>query len=654
MSALVAADFDNDGHSEMLVVTTRHTDSVRDSTSFILSCRPSDILWRSPTTGSVFSSPVIADVSGDGRPDVVVASRDTRVYALSGDDGHPLWSQPTEGVIEAFLAVGDLDGDGVDEVVTGSDSGGVYAYRGGDGNLLWPPFRTGGLVFARSALADFDGDGKNDVACASKDGFLYRLKGTDGRLIGAPLHVEGNLGFRSSPRLVDLDGDPVKDLVIGTLDGRLCGFSGTGGPPLWTVPIAVDGATDLQREVRSSANLADFDGDQVQDFVIGGADGVLYAVKGGQAPSVLWRFPTDNIKINSSPAVADLDGDGVKDVVVGGQEDEMSGRGCWVYAISGAKGTLHWKYRTGGGTWSSPLLRDVDADGIDDVLIGSSDRHLYVLSGRDGALLVRFALDGRVYSSPSMADVNGDGVPEVVVGSHDNHVYALSLSRERIEARKRVPPLRRAREDLAAGAAEAVMTVPAEPTRGLRELHFASAKAFLQRGRHASAAVELRLAALGGLRSGELGALHLLCALSTAGRLDDGLVHACVLTDPIGFLLVLTTPAELRDAVDDGSVRAALEPVLAQGFVPAHRNAALADGVLRLLLDRPRTAHPKPETDPVRADYLRTLRTLSAILAGAQDVDLAGSRTVAGERFASCWVEDAPKIRERLRLPTAD
>src|SRR3989442_220630 len=71
----------------------------------------------------VHSSPAVADLDGDGRPEIVVATHPGLLYVLRFD-GHSLsvapgWPRAVGAHIGSSPAVGDLDGDGTPEIVIG-------------------------------------------------------------------------------------------------------------------------------------------------------------------------------------------------------------------------------------------------------------------------------------------------------------------------------------------------------------------------------------------------------------------------------------------------------------------------------------------------------------------------------------------------------
>lgn len=77
----------------------------------------------------VFSDPAIADVSGDGIPEVVIGSGLYLLHAF-GEDGNDKEGFPkfTGGWIEATPTIGDIDGDGTNEVAAVTREGWVFVW----------------------------------------------------------------------------------------------------------------------------------------------------------------------------------------------------------------------------------------------------------------------------------------------------------------------------------------------------------------------------------------------------------------------------------------------------------------------------------------------------------------------------------------------
>lgn len=85
-----------------------------------------------PLQGLAFlSAPAIADISGDGRPDVLLATDSAALHGFDGVTGRPVpdWPKATGGWSLWTPAVGDLDGDGQVEVVAGLREGYLRAWH---------------------------------------------------------------------------------------------------------------------------------------------------------------------------------------------------------------------------------------------------------------------------------------------------------------------------------------------------------------------------------------------------------------------------------------------------------------------------------------------------------------------------------------------
>eukprot|EP00727_Mastigamoeba_balamuthi_P001360 m51a1_g11220 hypothetical protein (1167) ;mRNA; f:33014-36895 len=475
---------------------------------------------------------VVADVGSGGRPLLVLGRRSfPRVVGATSSGVVTMVGDARDDDDGAAVAgVGDVNGDSVGDLLVLSTrwwpSRRMVAHLLFGSAAKWGPAvdlaasgvalhgaeHDGRDAVSGSALGDINGDGVGDlVICQSHQCFVvYGKRGTWPRSIelaewNGPrqgFRVRGGCGGASAgstfvPAGGDINGDSVSDFVVAhAVDG------GPGACNVLFGGLQRSGVVDVDRETQSGSGIAllsaqqskglgqsvscagDFDGDAIDDFLVGspggrnpGHGGGAYLVHG--APEELsanpvgssMRFWCSSTGAHCGSSVAgggDVNGDGLADAVV--TTDSGLGGVYVVYGSRGWRGSnasleLESLNQSAGcfiageaGGWANTSISaagDFNGDALGDVVVGvPSIGKAYVVLGRSGGLQPGLALsqlsgaDGvRVTArectgcllgtSVASVDINDDDLADIAIGTPGSGAGAGSLfvlfgTRERI------------------------------------------------------------------------------------------------------------------------------------------------------------------------------------------------------------------------------
>src|SRR5438477_263594 len=200
------------------------------------------------------SSPAVGDITGAGVADVTVGALGLQSWSWDVNGRlNPGWPFYTDDTVFATPALADLSGDGTTEVVMGGDAspGGVFRpnHRGGvvravrgDGRLLWR-FTSDEIVRSSPAVGDLDGHHGQSIVFGTGNYWVSQPGGASDYDRVTALDTAGrsrwsrHLGGETlgAPALADVAGTGQRDVVIGTADGPSGGrvwVLGPDGAPL--------------------------------------------------------------------------------------------------------------------------------------------------------------------------------------------------------------------------------------------------------------------------------------------------------------------------------------------------------------------------------------------------------------------------------------
>jgi len=347
---------------------------------------------------------------------------------------YPVGSYPSS------VFVADLDGDGdPDLAVTNEYSNSVSILKNnGDGTFNSSvDYGTGNQprsIFA----ADFDGDGDQDLAVANSNEYLdssisFLKNNGDGTF---DAKVDYSLGTApSSVFASDLDKDGDLDLVVTTMwdtsSGGLTVLKNNGDGTFPTKSIYNSGV------FQNSAFVSDFDRDGAPDVVVlSSASELNTTLSQGSDYATVWLNNGDGTLAFSgayyylgyglSIFASDLDGDGDQDLAVG----DRFNFNVSIFKNNG-KGTFacdNVKYEGGFGVFAS----DLDGDGDFDLATGGFN---VLLNSGDGTFVS--VVDSLAFGgSPFLSDLDGDGDRDLVVRNAGNNTVIVLKNLSNVSTKK--------------------------------------------------------------------------------------------------------------------------------------------------------------------------------------------------------------------------
>jgi hypothetical protein len=484
-SSIAVADVNGDGKPDLLVAHQCDTAPSCSNSVFTVLLGNGDGTFQVPqgyTSGGWYPTAIaVADVNRDGKPDVVIANQcpasgtcDSSIIAvlLGIGDGsfHPAVVYTSGGANANSVAVADLNGDGKPDVIVANENTaanntiGIVGVLLGNGDGSFQSvvaYGSGGSFAASVAVADVNADGRPDLVLANfcvagasicggaSAGAVGVLLGNGNGTFQTAVSYESGGEGAYSIAAADVNGDGRPDLLVanecaiaGCGDGTVAALLGRGDgsflPPTTTYDSGGSRALSLL--------VNDVNGDGKPDLLVvnqcvggcaNGAVGVLLGNGDGT-----FRGATTYTSAgwaNVSLALADVNGDGKPDLLVANEcptSDCTNTNGSVGVLLGNGDGTFQTAatYASGGFEAVSVAVSDLNGDGKLDLLVANSCATNDCTTGLVSVLLgngdgtfqsaVSYNSGGTYAESIAVTDVNSDGKPDVLV----SHYYAYGAA----------------------------------------------------------------------------------------------------------------------------------------------------------------------------------------------------------------------------------
>lgn len=370
------------------------------------------VLWSFPTKDASFGQAAAADLDGDGKAEIVFSCywNDSNVYVLNAQTGALKWKKNLGGCNDAAPLIADVDGDNKPEVIVASSCKPVTTcFNGATGAVKWQT-PTGGSDSPPS-IADIDGDGQLEVLHGQFNGHVICLNAKTGA-VKWDLIVDEDASIQTEIGILDSDKDGKLDFILATWSyedsNKIFCYRGINRSLMWVSKLPKD-------LIYHGAAFGDIDRDGKMELTIGDYAANLFCLNAENgSPAWIDSFPTPFNYIGAPTTLADLNRDQYLDVIY-----------CDNYHVGAVKhdGSPLWTYTIPnfGTAFRGVAVADVNNDNILDVTFGSSKGTVTSLDGATGGLIRSIDLRAvygdtfEVDHAPLIADFNGDGVKDVFI-----------------------------------------------------------------------------------------------------------------------------------------------------------------------------------------------------------------------------------------------
>ncbi len=392
VSGVTCYDFDGDGIKELVA-------SGGNGQLHVYTPK-GKLLFGTPGMVGDLTFPAVGNVTGDARKEIVVSSfkegqAENNVYVIDSQTGHILMKYELGYNAPSPVVLADLNHDGHDEIL-------ILTHAG---NAPEPPKESRLFILTDSS------------------GILTHLKTwpAEGYVFENDKLSLGNLA------VADLEGNGTLSVIVPTLRSKVfCFKPDSTSEPVWT--------QTLSGYLMAPTSVGDINLDGQLEIVVPSVKSDLLFVLNAQGqPLPGWEGGkpcrvTDPYGHSSPAILANVDGTPDLEIIYVGRDSIYIFKGDgshapgWPKAFFNGEG-FYESDRENLSPYNSPVVGDVNQDGIQELIILDTDGYLHALRTDNGEEVAGFPIftnNDRVNAqSPVIDDIDGDGDLDLLTVTHE-------------------------------------------------------------------------------------------------------------------------------------------------------------------------------------------------------------------------------------------
>jgi len=353
--------------------------------------------WPINITNGVLGSPVFYN---DG---VIFADKNGNIHRYDYEaQEHTNFPYDTGNQIYGSVAIADIDDDNSDEIIAGSRSNNLYVINmdGSEEFTYSVPMN----ILCTPVVADLEQDGSKEIIFQTITGNLYVIDSSGNDLPNFPVQLSSYMNMDAGVAVADINEDGKQEIVVGLLDGQVSIVDVNGN---------ITGNVSTSGAINSSPTIVKFN--TGYKIVVGTAEETVAIIN---SDGILENEFSVSGEVNTSPVVLNMNNsEDINDLIifVGSNNGDMNA----VYWDGTPVDS--WPFTAGGAIESTPVIADIDSDGIQDVIFGSTDKNLYAVN-MNGDEIENFPIqnDNSIQSSPSISDFDNDDDYEIAIGTNNS------------------------------------------------------------------------------------------------------------------------------------------------------------------------------------------------------------------------------------------